>query len=130
MKNIIAIILAITVFSNLALADNCDWSTIKAMPNGDFEYSPQLNLCVGNLVQQNQVQTQQLSDLNQAIDLKNLALQNADARTALWEKTSDDELSRINKIESDSKQSGWLMFALGAGTVILSGFMAAKLVHN
>lgn len=131
MKKFISFILFISLFSNIVLADtNCDWTTIKTLPDGGFEYSPALNICVGQLVQTNQIQTQQIADLTKAIQLKDLALTNADARIQLWETSADNELDRLNKIQSDQKKSDWLMFGLGALTVLGAGYMAARLVRN
>jgi hypothetical protein len=129
MKKFISFILALCLFSNIAFAD-CDWTQIKKLPDGGFEYNPTLNLCVGQLVQDSKVKDQQIADLTQALDLKNAALLAADQRTLLWTKASDDELDKLNKISADSKRSDWLYFGLGALTVIGSGFMAAKLIKN
>lgn len=131
MKKLISIILLFSLFSNISFGDtNCDWTTIKTLPDGGFEYSPALNICVGRLVQTNQIQTQQIADYQKAISLKDLALQNADARIQLWETSADNELDRLNKIQSDQKKSDWLMFGLGALTILGAGFMTAKLLHN
>jgi len=126
MKKLICVILSLLMFSNICFAD-CDWAQIKKLPDGGYEYSPALNLCVGQLVQTNAVQTQQLQDLGKAIQLKDLALTNSDARVALWQKSSDDELSRLNTIQSDEKHSDWLFFGLGVATTFLAGYTAAKL---
>jgi hypothetical protein len=128
MKKLISLIL-LMCFSSSALAD-CNWSTIKQLPDGGYEYSPSLNLCVGNLVQSSKVMTQQIADLTKAVQLKDLALSVADQRTQLWQKSSDDEQDRLSKLSADQKHSDWLYFVLGAATVIGSGFMAAKIIGH
>lgn len=126
MKKFIACLLLFVSSAN-AFA-NCDWSTIKKLPDGGYEYTPELHLCVGNLVQDSKVKDQQIADLNQAITLKDLALKEADSRVILWEKNSADELDRLNKISEDQKRNDWTMFILGVGTTFLSAYTAAKLI--
>ena len=129
MKKLISIILIICSFSQVAFASNCDWSQIKKLPNGDYDYSPQLNLCVGNLVQQNQVQAQQIVDLNKAISLKDLAINYDEQRIAMWEKTAGDEQTRLATMESDQKHSDWLMFGLGVVTTFAAAYAASRVYH-
>lgn len=128
MKKLVACIL-LFVSSTNAFAD-CDWSDIKKLPDGGFEYTPALHLCVGNLVQDNKVKDQQIADLNKAITLKDLALKASDERVALWSKTAGDELDRLNKISEDQKRNDWMYFALGVGTTFLAAYSASKLIHN
>jgi len=127
MKKFIAAILLLCFSANVAMAD-CDWTQIKKLPDGGFEYNPTLNLCVGNLVQTNKTQAKQIQDLTTAIDLKDAALLAADQRTQLWETTSLNEQDRLTKIDNESKTNEWIFFGLGVVTVIGSGFMAAKLL--
>lgn len=130
MKKFISIVLLTCLFSNFAFADSCDWSTIKLLPDGNYEYSKQLNLCVGNLVQASAIKDKQIQDLTTAVDLKNAALVIADQRTALWEKTSDDELARINTMQADQHSDNTLFFALGVATTFLAAYSAAQLIHH
>jgi hypothetical protein len=127
MKKLICLVL---LFSNLAMASNCDWSTIKQLPDGGYEYSPALNLCVGNLVQQSKVQTKQISDLTTAVDLKDAALTAADQRTLLWTTAAENEQDRMNKLQADQKHSDWLYFALGVVTTFAAGYGAAALARH
>jgi hypothetical protein len=119
-------ILLITMCNISSAAQNCDWSTIKKMPNGDYEYSPTLNLCVGQLVQDSTTKDQQVVDLTKAIQLKDLAIQTSDSRIALWEKTAGDEQDRLAKMESDEKKSQWLYFGLGILTTFVAGYTASQ----
>lgn len=128
MKKIISLLLLICLFSTSAFSD-CDWTGIKELPDGGYEYSPTLNLCVGQLVQDSKVKDQQISDLNKAISLKDLALTTADQRTLLWQKTSDDQLNRLNTIQADQARSGWIYYALGAASMFLGAYAAAKIIH-
>jgi hypothetical protein len=123
MKKLIYSILLISLFPLGCFAD-CDWKTgITQGPNNTFVYTEACHQEVGKLVKANK-------DLTSAIQLKDLALTNADARTALWQKSADDEMDRLNKMSADRKMNDWLFFGLGALTVIGSGFMAARLIGH
>jgi hypothetical protein len=125
-----ALLILITLFSNVAFADKaCDWSTIKQLPDGGYEYSATLNLCVGKLVQDSKVKDAQIADLTQAVQLKDLALVKADTRTQLWLDTSDKLQNRLSTVDTMEKHNEWLMFGLGALTVIGAGYMTSKLLH-
>jgi hypothetical protein len=127
-KLIVFVMISCFMISNIARAD-CDWSFIKNMPNGDYEYTPECHLKVGQLVQDNATQLVQIQDLNAAIALKNLALTASDQRVALWQKTADDSQDRLSKIDSDSKRNDWIAFSLGALTMLGAGYMASRLLH-
>jgi len=129
MKKLIALIVLFQIaISSLAYGGTCDWSTIKPMPNGDYEYSLDCHLKVGQLVQDTKIKDQQIQDLYKAVELKDLAIQKDDERVMLWQKTSDTQQQRLSSIESGQKTMDWLYFSLGALTVVASGFMAARLI--
>jgi hypothetical protein len=130
-KNIV-ILLICALFSNPVFGNSqpsCDWTQIKQLPDGGYEYDPQLHLCVGSLVQQNKDLTLQVGDLTKAVQLKDLALSTADSRTQLWQKSADDAQSSLSKIESTNSTRDWIFFGLGVCTTFLAGFMASKLIH-
>lgn len=100
----------------------CDFKVdITPTSDGKYLYSKECHVEVGKLVQSN-------LDLNKAIDLKNLALTASDNRVAMWEKTSDDQMQRLNTLDTQSKRNEWLFFGLGCLTVIGAGFMTARLI--
>jgi hypothetical protein len=121
-------LLLLAFTSQVALAD-CDWSKIKPLDDGGFEYSQDLHLCVGQLVQASAVKDQQIQDLNGAIQLKDLALKASDDRATLWSTTSQGLEDRLQKIDATQKHNDWLFFAAGAVTVIGAGWMASRLLH-
>lgn len=135
MKKMISMILVFALSTSaFGAAPNCTapgfWSSIKLLPDGGFEYSPAQSLCVGQLVQDNKTQAAQIADYSKAISLKDLALVNSDARVALWQKSADDEMDRLSKIQADQKKSDWLIFGLGVVTTLGAGWMASKLIKN
>ena len=128
MKKLLISLLVFCFISNPAFAD-CDWKTgITEGPNKTFIYSEACHLRVGALVQDNAIMTKQLTDLNQAITLKDLAITKSDERTQLWMATSENLEGRLQKVDSLEKSSQWLMFGLGALTVLGAGFMTAHLI--
>ena len=129
MKKLVTCILLLISSVN-AFAD-CDFSTgIKPLPDGNFEYSKECHLKVGQLVQDNATKDLQIQDLTKAITLKDLALKEADSRTQLWMTTSNNELDRLNKISNDQRTSQWMYFALGVVTTFAAGYGAAKLAGH
>jgi len=128
MKKFISLFLVVCFISNVAFGD-CDWSTIRKLPDGGYEYSPALNLCVGQLVSLSAVKDKQISDLTTAIDLKDAALIAADRRTLLWTNAAQDMQDKLAKIDADSKQTGFMYFGAGVLATVLAGFMTAKLIH-
>lgn len=137
MKSVFCLVLSLVLFCNNVLADtvpssptpSCDWTQIKQLPDGGYEYSPALNLCVGNLVQANKIQTQQIQDYTAAIQLKDLAIKDSDSRATLWINTADSAQQKLMSIESDSKKNEFLYFGLGLLTAIGTGFAVSRLVH-
>lgn len=129
MKKAISILMLTCFLSNTAMAE-CDFSKgITPLADGGFRYTEECHRKVGTLVQDNQTKDRQLSDLTQAIQLKDLALQKSDARVALWMDTSFKMEDRLNKVDELRSKNEWLMFGLGALTVLGAGFMASKLLH-
>lgn len=127
MKNLICIGIILCLFSNIVYADNCDWTQIKKLQDGGYEYNPQLNLCVGQLVQQNKIQAQQIQDYQKAIELKDLAIKYDDERVALWSKTAGDEQDRLLKMDSIQRHNDILYFALGIATTFVAAYTASRI---
>lgn len=130
MKNFICSILILCISQSAFCSPNCDWTQIKKNPDNTYTYSATLNLCVGNLVQDDAVKTQQVADLTKAIQLKDLAIQMSDSRVALWQKSSNDELDRVTSIESNQKHNDILYFGLGLLTAIGAAYAAGQVIHR
>jgi hypothetical protein len=130
MKKIFLILFLILFAENSCFA-NCDWKTgITPGPNHTFIYTESCHLAVGQLVSDSAVKDKQISDLTTALDLKNAALVIADQRTALWEKTSDDQLMRLNTMQADQHHDNTLAFALGVATTFLAAYAAGQIIHR
>ncbi len=130
MKKLTSLILLLCLTLNMAYAD-CDFSTgITAGPNHTFIYSEACHQKVGQLVQDNAVQAQQIQDYQKAITLKDLAISYSDSRVAMWQKTSLDEQDRLVKIESEQKNNDFIYFGLGILATIGAGFMTARILSK
>ena len=128
MKNLIIYFLFFSFLGNNVFA-SCDWTQVVKNQNNTYTYPENLHLCVGALVQQAPIQAQQISDLTQALQLKNAALLTSDQRTEMWIKNAQDSQDRLSKISADQKTNEWLFFGLGVATTFLAGYMAARLLH-
>lgn len=129
MKKIIASLILLCFISNIAVAD-CDFSTgAKKTDHNTYEYTIDCHIAVGQMKQDLEVAKRQLTDLTQAITLKDLAITKSDQRAQLWMSTSADLESRLQKVDSLEKGNQWIFFGLGALTVLGAGFMASRLLH-
>lgn len=130
MKTFTSIICAVSLFGQVALAD-CDFKTgISPAQGGGYIYTRDCHLKVGTMVKDLATKDQQISNLNQAITLKDLAIKDADDRTQMWMKTSVDLEQKTLEIQKLQKTNDWLYFGLGALTVIGAGFAAAQLSRH
>ena len=121
------LIVLMSMFSNFALAD-CNFSTgIKPLPDGNYEYTKECHLAVGQLVQTNKIQLTQISELNSAIQLKDLALTQSEQRVNMWMNTVNNEQDRLNKVDQDQKHNDFIYFGLGILATIGTGFALARL---
>lgn len=128
MKNLIAAILIAVTFSNIAFAD-CDFSTgITPNKDGTYTYSKECHIAVGQMKNDLETAHKQVSDLGQAISLKDLALQKSDDRVNLWMGTSNQLEDRVTKLDSMQKHNEWIYFGLGVLTTIGAGFMTARIL--
>ncbi len=124
-KTTISILVAFSMFSNYVFSD-CDFRDLKHNSDGTVVYSAQDHICVGNLVQDNKIKSQQVQDLNKAISLKDLAIQKSDQRAQLWQDTSLKLEDNIQKVDQLQKTNEWTWFALGALSIVAAGVAASQ----
>lgn len=128
MKSLISIILMFCFICNVCLAD-CNFATdIKPLADGTYAYSKECHLKVGSMKKQIASQTQQISDLNSAITLKDLAYTDSQKQKQIWEDTSLNLQDRLTKVDSLQRTNDFLYFGLGVLGAIGTGFMAAKII--
>jgi hypothetical protein len=130
MKKFVAILLAMSLFSNVALAE-CDFSTgISRNDNGTYTYSKECHIKVGEMKYDLGVKDLQIEKLNKALDLKDLAITKADQRADMWMNTTYKLEDRINTIDQMRSNNQWIAFGLGALTMFAAAYAASQLSHN
>mgnify|MGYP003332930058 CR=1 FL=1 len=127
MKKLICLILATSMFSNIALAD-CKWAEVKKVEGG-FLYPDGCHDRVGKIVKDNDDYKIETEALRKTIDLKDLTIQKADERTELWRNTTFKVEDRLNNLESAAKTNQWVYFGLGVLSVFAAGY-AAKQIYG
>jgi hypothetical protein len=119
MKKLTSVILAVSLFSNVALAE-CDFRTgIKPNGDGSFTYSGACHRKVGEIKQDLEIANSQVSDYKRAIELKDLAIIKADQRAQMWMDTSFKLEEKMSKIDDLRSKNNLLYFGLG---VVVTGF--------
>jgi hypothetical protein len=130
MKKLISLILALSLFSSIALAD-CDFETgVTSLPDGGFRYSKECNLRVGQLFQDNKTKTVQIADLTKALSLKDLALKASDERAQMWMNSSIKLENNVSKIDDLQKKNEILYFAMGVVFTGAAVWGASQLVRK
>ena len=130
MKKLLSVILAISLFSNVAMAD-CDFSTgVVKQADGSFLYTKDCHIAVGKMKQDLDVANKQVDLLNKAIELKDLAMSKSTERLNLWMDTSYKLEDRMNKIDQLERKNQWLFFGLGVVTTAAAVWGAGQLAHK
>jgi len=110
MKHLLMIFLSFLLcFQSLA---ECDWKTIQEV-DSKFVYTKECHLKVADLVKNEKFRTEQVAELNKAIDLKDLALDKADQRVILWRAETYKQNDALEKAYKVSELTKWLYFGLG-----------------
>jgi hypothetical protein len=126
-KSFVNLLIIFSIVCNSAFGA-CDWTTIKKNADGTYTYSEELHLCVGALVQANNIKDQQMADLTKTLTLKDLSIKESNERADLWSKTSSQLESRVEKLDSMDKNNEFIYFGAGVLATVLTGFMAARLI--
>jgi hypothetical protein len=122
MKKILNVIILSMMIPSLAFG-SCDFSLIKPLADGNFEYPKVCHEYVG-------VMSKQIADLNKAIQLDNDALLKADTRADNWMSTSLKLEEQFQKTSQLQKSNEDLYFGLGILATVLTGFAVANLTHR
>ena len=130
MKNMICLIAAMSMTSNICFAD-CDFSKgITKNADNTYTYTQECNRKVGQTVQDNAVKAQQIDDLNKAIQLKDLTITTADKRADDWMNTSLKLEANVQKANTLQKDADWISFGLGVLTTFAAGMAVAQLTNR
>lgn len=130
MKKLVSFILMLCFLSNVAFAD-CDFTTgITPLGDGTFKYSGECHRKVGQIVQDNKIKDAQITDLTQALTLKDLAITKADARAQMWMDTTLKLESNLSKIDDLRSKNEVIYFALGVVFTGAAVWGASQLVRK
>jgi hypothetical protein len=106
--------------SNLAIGE-CDWSKITKDKDGNYIYTPELNRCVGALVEKEKLYQEQVEKLNKTIELKDLAITKTEQRVKLWQDTTYQLEEKYTKQNKYNDYRDWIFFGLG---IVATGFIS------
>jgi len=123
MKKLITALMIVLSLPLQALAD-CDFSKGITKVDGGYLYTTECHVAVGQMRQNYLISQQQISDLNKALDLKDLAITKADQRADMWMNTTFKLEDRINTLDKMQETNKWIWFGLGVVTVFAAGYAA------
>jgi hypothetical protein len=114
------ILLLIFLFSFSLMAD-CKWSNIQKTNDG-YLYPVECHAEVGKIIKQNEMHKEEIKNLRKAIELKDLVINQYDARIMLWRDTSYKLEDRLMKQHKYSSYQNWAYFIGGVGLTVLSAW--------
>jgi len=126
MKRILCTILALSFFSNVALAE-CDFSAGITKTADGYLYTKECHVKVGEMKQDLKIANEQNEKLTKALDLKDFAITKADQRADMWMNTTYKLEDRINTIDQMRSTNQWVAFGLGALTMFAAAYAASQL---
>jgi hypothetical protein len=135
---LVALFLAIYLFSTTAFGASttlpdgtvCDWSRAIHNSDGTVTYPADLHVCVGKVVQDDATKTQQVADLNKAIDLYKVTIQTDEQRIQNWIATSVNLENHVATIDDLQKKNQWLYFGLGVAATVAAAYTANKVAGH
>lgn len=99
----------------------CRWSTIRR-EGDEFVYSPKCHVEVGKLVLTEPLKQEQVAELTKAIELKDLAIEKANMRAAIWENETNEQYNMLLKNQKSAKLEKIAYFGLGVVSVLLGAW--------
>lgn len=129
MKKLIVSLL-ITCFIPFQAFADCDFKTgIKPLPNGNYEYSHDCHIKVGEMKRDLDISLAQNLDLTKALNLKDLALQSANERAELWMNTSYKLQANINTMDKLYQSNKYIYFGLGVVATFAASYAIKQVTH-
>ena len=132
MKSLFIYITAIMFWMNSAMSA-CDWKSVRK-EGSNYVYSVECHKEVGkiknkkeSLEKANVERKKQVEKLTKTVELKDLALEKADERSANWRKESYNQHDRLLKQKELSRYNDWWYFGGGIGLSILSIWAAGQI---
>jgi hypothetical protein len=126
----IKLLLALSLISSSAMA-TCDFKTgIQKLPDGNYEYTKECHIAVGQLVQDNKTQAAQIVEYKAAINLYQVTIKTDEERIQNWIATSTKLESRVEKVDDLEKKNEWLYFGLGVLATAAAAYTGEKLAGH
>ena len=120
------ILLAIFTYTTLFAA--CNISTdIKENSDGTFTYTEECHIFVGKQFQELEKRKQQVDKLNEALELKDLAIEQHKKRIQLWKDTTFELEDRMIKMEKLTTLDRILHFGLGVLATSVAVYASSKI---
>lgn len=107
------------LISSQAMA--CQWSSIKQVES-EFVYSRGCHIKVGKLVKTEPLQREQVKKLKESITFKDLAITQADAKSNLWQKEAEKQLSHLQKYEKNARMERIIWFTAGVASILVGSW--------
>lgn len=123
MKKLISLLILLPYF---LFAGECDWKTIKKQ-DGGYLYTIDCHIKVGELVQTDPLQKEEINILKSIIDSHKELLEIEQNRSNLWKTHALDLEKDLQTKKKWEKYSFWINFTLGVVVTSLSVHLASKL---
>lgn len=117
----ITLILTLVFFAQTTLADCAPSKDIKYLPDGTYDYTLGCHLEMGENIIKLKIAEQQIKELNEGINLKDLALDVADKRNDEWSKENVEMQKKLDMISKDESKNNWIYFGAGVAAALLAG---------
>jgi hypothetical protein len=111
--------LVTSLFLATAQAIDCDYSTIKKLENGSYEYSKNCHIHIGQKLEELDLRQEQVKHLGLSTDYYKKAYEMQEDRVNSWMKTS---LELDKELQAQKKFSDWEKAAyFGLGILVMYG---------
>lgn len=106
----------------------CDWSKVKKTGDG-YLYPKDCHIKVGKLVEENTLRKTQVEEQRKVITLKDLQIDFTEKQRDVYKDVAEDNLDRLNKIDSMQSTNNWIHFGLGV-LVTFGAILASKSIRK
>ena len=127
MKNLMSMIVTLTMISSSVFAADCTWSLGTKKVEGGYLYTDACHNRVGITLRDNDDYKIEVEALRKTIDTQKLVIDKADERTILWRNESYEQFDRLQKQQAASEYNKVLWFVLGVVVTSAAVYGAGQL---
>lgn len=113
MKNVIAILMSVVLFSSSVFAADCKWATDITETTGGFLYTKACHNRVGLTLRDNDDLKIEVDSLRKTVDVQKDIIAKSDERVIVWRNESYEQFARLQKQAEYSQTNNILWFVLG-----------------